>query len=330
MRLFRISIVLASLVASVLLPAAPARGEVVEEIVAKINDDIITRSEFEAAERESVAEAYRLLSGDELDREVERIRNELLREMIHRKVLLHRAMRMYDVDKLGSALIDSFLEQQGISSRDELARLLAEESLTEADLRKRLIEMYAPQEVENYEVRSRVSVSEAEIRQAYDADPDRYRVAAEAVVREIVILAAERGRAAAFELAEAVRARAAAPGADFAAIASEVSEAGTRTQGGLLGKIRRGDLAPALEAQAFRLPVGEVSPPIATDYGFHLLKVESRSDDAKQPFEEVKESIRKEIWTRKYRELDKEFMRRAWEEAEIWVSPKYAARLSKP
>lgn len=330
MRVFRISIVPAILGTCLLLPAAPARGEVVEEIVAKINDDIITRSEFEAAEQESVAEAYRLLSGDELDREVERMRNELLREMINRKVLLHRAMRMYDVDKLGSALIDSFLEQQGISNRDELARLLAAESLTEEDLRKRLIEMYAPQEVENYEVRSRVSVSEAEIRQAYDADPDRYRVAAEAVVREIVILAGERGRAAAFELAEVVRARAMAPGADFGAIASEVSEAGTRNQGGLLGKVRRGDLAPALEAQAFDLPVGEVSPAIEADYGFHLLKVESRTDDAKQPFEEVKESIRKEIWSRRYRELNKEFMKRAWEEAEIWVSPKYAARLSKP
>lgn len=330
MRVLRISIVPAILGACLILPAAPASGEVVEEIVAKINDDIITRSELEAAEQESVAEAYRLLSGDELDREVERMRKDLLREMIHRKVLLHRAMRMYDVDKLGSALIDSFLEQQGISNRDELARLLAAESLTEEDLRKRLIEMYAPQEVEIYEVRSRVSVSEAEIRQAYDADPDRYRVAAEAVVREIVILAGERGRAAAFELAEAVRARATAPGADFGAIASEVSEAGTRTQEGLLGKVRRGDLAPALEAQAFSLPVGEVSPPIEAEYGFHLIKVESRTDDARQPFEEVKEAIRKEIWNRRYRELNREFMKRAWEEAEIWVSPKYAARLSNP
>ncbi len=330
MRGFRSSIVRAILCTCFLLVLAPARGEVVEEIVAKINDDIITRSEFEAAEQESVAEAYRRLSGAELDREIDRMRRELLRDMIQRKILLHRAMRMYDVDKLGSALIDSFLEQQGIPNRDELARLLAAEGLTEEDLRKRLIEMYAPQEVENYEVRSRVSVSEAEVRQAYDADPERFRVAAEAVVREIVILSAQRGRAAALELAEAVRARATTPGADFAAIASEVSEAGTRAQGGLLGKVRRGDLAPALEAQAFSLAVGEVGPAIETDYGVHLLMVESRRDDAIQPFEEVKESIRREIWNQRYRDLNNAFMKRAWEEAEVWVSPKYAARLSKP
>lgn len=330
MRVPRIFVFPAFLGALLFLPLAGARGEVVEEIVAKINDDIITRSEYETAEQETVAEAFRRLSGDELDREVERMRKDLLREMINRKVLLHRAMRMYDVDKLGSALIDSFLEKEGISSRDELARLLATENLTEEDLRRRLIEMYAPQEVEIYEVRSRVSVSEAEVRQAYDADPERFRVAAEAEIREIVILAAERGRAAALELAQTVRARATAPGADFGALASEVSEAGTKGQGGLLGKVRRGDLAAAIEAPAFTLPVGEVSPLIEADYGYHLLRVESRTDDAKQPFDEVKESIRDEIWSRRYRELYVAFMKRAWEEAEIWVSPKFAARLSKP
>jgi peptidyl-prolyl cis-trans isomerase SurA len=330
MRVFRAPVLPTVLGVLLVLPFAAARGEVVDEIVAKVNDDIITRSEFEAAEQESVAEAYRRLSGQELDREVERMRQELLREMINRKVLLHRATRMYDVDKLGSALIDSFLEREGIANRDELARLLAAENLTEDDLEKRLIEMYAPQEVETYEVRSRVSVSEAEIRGAYDAEPDRFRVAAEATVREIVILSAERGRAAALELAQAARARATAPGADFGAIASEVSDAGTKAQGGLLGVVRRGDLAPALEARAFGLPVGEVSPLIEAEYGFHLVKVDSRTDDAKQPFDEVKESIRREIWSRRYQDLYMAFMKRAWEEAEIWVSPKYAARLSKP
>lgn len=307
-----------------------ARGEVIEEIVAKVNDDIITKSEYETAEQESLAEAYRRLSGDELDREVRRMRDELLREMINRKVLLHRAMRMYDLDKLSQALLDSFLEQQGISGKQDLARLLAAENLTESELRKRLIEYYAPSEVENYEVRSRVAVSDGEIRAAYDADPESYRVPAEAVVREIVILSDKRGRQEAFTLAQEVRARAGAPGADFAAIASEVSEAGTKDKGGLLGTVRRGDLSPTLEAEAFRLPVGEVGPVIEADYGFHILKVDSRSEDALQPFEEVREKIRREIFAKKYQELYKEFMERAWKEADIWIAPKYMSRLSNP
>lgn len=306
------------------------RAEVIEEIVAKVNDDVITKSEFEAAEQESVAEAYRRLSGEQLDRELKRMREDLLRQMINRKVLLHRALRMYDVDKLGQALLESFLEQQGISGNQDLARILAAENMTEEELKERLIEFYAPSEIENYEVRSRVAVSDAEIRAAYDANPERFRVAGEAVVREIVILAGERSREEAFELARSVRSEASEPGADFAKLASGVSEAGTRENGGLLGTVRRGDLSPALEEQAFRLPVGEVSPPLETTYGFHILKVESRTEDRVQPFEEVRETLRQELFTRRYEELYEEFMARAWREADIWIAPKYMSRLSSP
>lgn len=326
----RRSLGLGAALLAVLGASAGVRAEVIEEIVAKVNDEIITKSEFEAAEQESVAEAYRRLSGDELDREVTRMRDGLLREMINRKVLLHRALRMYDSDKLGQALLDSFIEQQGISGRQELARLLVSENMTEDDLRRRLIELYAPQEVENYEVRNRISVSDAEVLEAYESETERFRVPAEAQIREIVILAASRGREAARALAEEARARATAEGADFAAVASEMSEAGTKGQGGLLGTVRRGDLAPALEAQAFTLPVGEVSAPLETEYGYHIVKVDSRTEDSRQAFDVVKEEIRREIWGRRYRDAHREFMKKAWAEAEIYVAPKYAARLSNP
>lgn len=308
----------------------PARAEVVEEIVAKVNDDIITMSELRKAEEEILAEIYRRFTGAELDRELKKAREQLLRRMIDRKILLHRAERMFDVAKLGDAILQSFKEQQGIASDEELARLLAAENLSVADLKKRLIDMYAPNEVERYEVADRVSVGEKEIRAWYDEHLEEFRAREEATVREIVLLAEGKDRAAVREDAERIRARAAAPGADFAAIAAETSDAGTKKDGGLLGVVSRGDLAPALERAAFATPPGEVSPVLEAEHGFHILKVESRTDATLRSFEDVREEIRKRLYERKFDEAYAEFLKKAWAEAEIWVAPKYIGRLSRP
>ena len=63
-----------------------------------------------------------------------------------------------------------------------------------------------------------------------------------------------------------------APGGDFQALAKEYSDAGTREAGGDLGDLEAGDLSPVLEKTALETPVGAVSEPLETDYGFHLLQ----------------------------------------------------------
>ena len=111
-----------------LMAAMPARSEVLEEIVAKVNDDIITMSEIENEEQILMAELYRQYTGETLDAQVVEARAMLLQSLIDRKLLIHRAERLYDMSKMQEVLLDSFMEQQGIGSRDELERLLADPS----------------------------------------------------------------------------------------------------------------------------------------------------------------------------------------------------------
>ncbi|MBN8612450.1 MAG: peptidyl-prolyl cis-trans isomerase [Deltaproteobacteria bacterium] len=73
-------------------------------------------------------------------------------------------------------------------------------------------------------------------------------------------------------LAQQIRERLTAPGADFLAIARETSEDGSRERGGEMGWLGRGRLAPAYEESAFTLPVGAISEPIETEFGFHLIQ----------------------------------------------------------
>ena len=102
--------------------AAPAasRAEVVEEIAAMVNDEIITRGDLQQAEQEMLAELYRAYSGKELDDRMRAAKAGLLAGLIDRKILVHRAGRLYDMDKMSESLLQSFKESQKIKS-DEVA-----------------------------------------------------------------------------------------------------------------------------------------------------------------------------------------------------------------
>ena len=305
-----------------------ARAEIVDEVVAKINDDIITKSDLDAEEQTMVQEAYRRFSGTELDAEVTRGKADLLRGLIDRKVLLQRAAHMFDTAKMQDYFLQSFMEQQNIKSEKDLEKLLAQEGMTIAEWKKRLMEYFAPQQVLRAEVADRIAISDKDARTYYDAHPEQFTVPAESTVREIVIKISGDDRDAKRAEAEAIRSEAAAAGADFAALASARSDAGTKSAGGLLGTVKKGDLAGALDVAAFSVPVGGVSDVIDANYGFHILKVDARTEEQVKPFGDVKPEIERTLLNERLGAATKEFLKKAWSETTIWVSPKYEARLS--
>ena len=100
--------------------AAPARAELLEEIIAWVNGDIITWSEYQGEEKARTAEAYQQFTGEELDRVLEMARSELLLSMIDRKILLHHAQALgYDMERMSDAYAKSFMQQQEIANEDE-------------------------------------------------------------------------------------------------------------------------------------------------------------------------------------------------------------------
>jgi len=304
-----------------------ARAEMVEEIVAKVNDDIITKSDLEGEEQATVSELYRRYTGDELDRQVRAARQFLLQRLIDRKILYHRAQRLYDMDKMSDSFLKEFKAQQQIKSDQELEKLLVQENMTLAELKARLVESFAPDQVVRYEVNDRVSVGDKEIEAYYDSHPEEFDVAGEVTIREIVVLAKPDEMEAKRAQAETVRARAAQAGADFSKVATEASDAGTKSAGGLLGPLKRGDLSKQIEDVAFTLPVGEVGPVLEMPYGFHIVKVESRTDERRKPFTEVHDQIRAKLENAKYRDALRAFLEKARSEATVEISPAYRNRL---
>jgi parvulin-like peptidyl-prolyl isomerase len=321
----------AALAALLLSAAPPARAELLEDIVAWVNGEIITLSEYEEEEETQTAEAYRRLAGAELDRWVAEGKKGILLDMIDRKILVHHAKALgFDLDKLGDAIFDSFKDQQGVQSDEEFAKMIESEGMTVAAVKRKLIEMYAPQEVIDVEVRKRLAVSDREVQAFYDANQQQFFREASVTFREIVLLADNKERKAERRAEmEAIRERALA-GEDFGALASEVSDAGTGSSGGRLGPLPPQDLSPQLAEVAFQIPVGAISEILDTPYGFHLLQIESRTAAEVQPLDAVREKVREFLEERAYRERLQEFMTRVRGESEWCVKQKYQDLLPIP
>jgi len=306
----------------------PARAELFEEIVAWVNGEIITMSEMEREEQAMVAEAYRRYTGDELDESVQRLRAGLLVEMIDRKILLDRAKAMFtDLEGIKDAYFQGFKESQGVTSDAEFESMLQQEGLTIESFKLRLLEMYAPEEVLRYEVGNRISVSDAEVEAFYKENPQRFVLDDVVTVREIVLLAdtdakKDAKRAEAEQVVERARA-----GEDFAELAKEISEAGTKAEGGLLGELKRGDLSDQLETVAFGLETDQVSDPIETRYGFHILKVEESVVGERILLDDARERLREFLEDQKYEEDLEAFRKKMRAEAEWCVKAKYKDRV---
>lgn len=315
------------LVILVLAGGFSVRAEVVDEIVAWVGGDIITKSELDQAEEELIGDLYRRYTGEELDRQVALARETLLQQLIDQKILYLRAARLFEMDIMEKAIMDMFMEQQKIESEEELKRLLAQEGMTLEGFKRRMVERVAPDEVLRLEVSSRISVGDKEVEEFYQEHMEEFKVETKITLRELVLLANDENREEQRKEAARLHALAAAPEADFESLVLEYSQAGTKDQGGLLGPLGVGDLSEALAEQAVSLPVGTVSDIIEMPYGFHLIKVEDRTEQYTKPLEEVSDTIRSFIEDKKYVEGIREFLEKARSETEWRVNDKYAHRI---
>jgi len=324
-RLFRAVLVAAGLAVSLV----SVRAETLEEIVAFVNGEIITKSELEQQEQVLIAEAYKRFTGEELDKQVKTLNENILLDMVDQRILLDRAKTMFsDLEGIKEMYYDGFKENQGIEDDAELAKTLEKEGMTVEDFKQRLLELYAPEEVLRLEVKNRISIGDREVEQYYNEHLDEFTKRDEVTVREIVLLADTPDKQAARrDEVQAILGRLKA-GEDFAAVAQQVSESGTKDKGGLLGAVGRGDLSQTLEAAAFSMQAGQVSEALETPYGFHILKVESRTVGERSSLDEVREPLREMLTAKRYEEDVTRFRKKIRSEAEWCVKRKYRERVA--
>lgn len=153
--------------------------------------------------------------------------------------------------------------------------------------------------VDNLRLRRTLTVPESQIVEYYNTHQDEFQLSEEVRARHILIRPESNDdagwQAAQARLREVAR-RAIAPGADFAALARETSDdEGSKAAGGDLGWFGRGRMVKEFEDAVFALQVGQVSGPVKSQFGYHIIKLEDRRPAGLQPLEEVRERVRDKV-----------------------------------
>jgi len=157
-----------------------ARGEIVEEIVAWVDGDIITKSDLERQESDLIEAARQRYSGDELRRRLEAVRETTLLDIIDHKILHHRGQQLWGSKEIEESYYRSFRQQQGLSDDEEFEQLLAQEGLTVERLKHLLSEKFVPDQVREHKVAVLIpGISDLEVRDYYDRHPDEFMAPAD-------------------------------------------------------------------------------------------------------------------------------------------------------
>ena len=316
----------AALVAAALaaLPpaAAPLGAAVVEEIVAKINNRIVTMSELEERTQALARQIAQEYSGPDFDRELRASQEVLLANIITENLLIERAESIFDMDKIRESLLEDFRKQQKIETDADLEKALKDQGITRKELEDQLIRMAVPNEIINYDVKKKISVSETEMKTYYDAHLDRWTTPATVTFREIVLLYGGDRRDVVHDRAEEI-VREARAGTDFLQLVQEYSEAGTRETAGLIGPVPAGDLLPEIARAAFDLKPGEISDPIDTSRSFHILRLDASTQTIVKLLATVHDEVYAAVREEKFRPRFDKYLKKLWTENYIEVEPKY-------
>lgn len=133
-----------------------------------------------------------------------------------------------------------------------------------------------------------IKIKEKEIERYYQENKEDYRVPEKIKMRHILI---KEERKEALEKIKGIKRRL-KKGEDFGKLAKEFSQCPSKEKGGDLGFIKKGDMIPEFEKVAFRLKVGQLSHPVITRFGYHLIKLEKRKESYIPPLDEVKKKIK--------------------------------------
>lgn len=297
----------AALLAVSVAGATPMRAEIIEQILVKVNGEIITKTELE---QRQVSVLRQRMQGQQIDPEsmkndetlkkaLAEVTPQLLVSAIDEMLLLQRGrelgLRLGD-DQF-KQVVANIRKEQGLQDEAKFVQALAQENMTMADLRKQLERQMLIEQVQRQEIGSKLSITEEEARQYYAKHPQDFTDSASVTLREIFVdVPAETGGVNVAKDDEAkvrieeIRSRA-LKGEDFAKLAADLSSSPSKANGGLIGPFSHADMSPQLLAMVEMMKVGEVTQPIRTPKGYQLLKLEAMKAQALQPFDSVRDLI---------------------------------------
>ena len=309
--------------AALLMSAALApRAAVVEEIVIKVNDSIVTKSDFDKRVKSTQDGMRREYKGPDLEARLKEVPQMLLEQMENELLLIEKAKTLYQVDAIVDSQIDNFMKENKLETKEALARALSAEGITMDEFRRQVMLIYVPEFMKSREIRSKISVSTDEIKAFYEAHKGELAGKPQVQLQEILLLKQGRTQEEAQAFADQVK-RDVAAGKSFSDMAVQYSQAFSKSAKGEAGWFAQGDLSPAIANAVFPLKVGEVSPLVSTDAGWYVFRVEARKEGDVPSLDKSREMVIEGIKEQKFQKAYKEYIDGLKSQSYVRINPKY-------
>jgi peptidyl-prolyl cis-trans isomerase SurA len=297
------------------LAATIARSEIIEQVLVKVNGEILTKTDLETRQVQALRQRGQAIDlatekgSAELRKALNEITPGLLVSSIDEMLMVQRGKELgYKMtEEQFKRVLDNLKTQNKIENDEQLQAALKQEGMTMVDLRRNMERQMLYSNVQQAEVFGRVAVTDEEAHKYYDAHVAEFTTPSAITLREILIAVPPdprginaAGNEVARTKAEQVRARVAG-GEAFEKVAAEVSDATSKANGGLLGPLNATELSADFLKLVGTLKPGEMSQVLRTPRGYQILKLESSTQAQVLPFEQARDQISERVFTDKRR-----------------------------
>ena len=296
----------------------------VEEIIARVNDQVISRSDYDRAEQDLENQARQQ---QWTQQQLFEQKHELLRDLIDRQLLLSKAK---ELDITGETelvkRLDEMRKQNNLPSMEALQKAAEDQGVSWEDFKQSIRNQIIAQDVIREEVGRHVNVTPSELQAYYNQHKQDFDQPEQVRLSEILIPTANPDDAsqvdAAKKKADDVYAKLQA-GSNFADLAKSTSGGPTAAQGGELGDYKRGVLPKIFDDQTFGLKAGQFTSPIRTKQGFVILQVTQHTPGGVQTFKDVEPQVEDAVGMAKMGPAMRDYLTKLREDAYINIKAGY-------
>jgi peptidyl-prolyl cis-trans isomerase SurA len=311
-------------------PTVGANAKVVEEIIARVNNEIITRSELDkaraAAEEDAKQECEGKCTPEQLRIDIEDRQKNALRDLIDQSLLAQRGKDMgINVEPEVIKKLDQIRVQNKMASMEELETAVSKQGLNWEDFKDNIRKGLLTQRVISSEVGSHITIGREEIEKYYNDHKKEYVRPEQVALREIEVSTEGKKDTDLPDLkkkAETALKRV-KDGEDFGEIAKRFSDGGTAKQGGFLGVYKRGELSKELEEIVFKMKKNDLTEVMDTKQGYLVLQVLEHYDEGEQPLTKVENEIMDKLYSGRMEPALREYLKTLREQSYVVIKPGY-------
>src|ERR1700693_3254936 len=306
----------------------PNSGRVVEEIIARVNNEIITRSEYDKARASAADEAKQECQNhctpEQLEIAIEDGQKSALRNLIDQSLLVQRGKDMgISVEPDVIKKLDQIRIQNNLPSMEELEKAVSSQGLNWEDFKNNIRNGVLTQRVISSEVGSHITIGHDEIEKYYNEHKPEFERPEQAALRSIEVNTEKKSPEEIAELkkkAETTLKRI-HDGEDFGEMAKRFSDGSTAKQGGFLGVYKRGELSKELEDTVFKMRKNDVTDVMDTKQGFLILQVLEHYDEGEQTLAKVEPEITDKLYTARLEPAMREYVKTLREQSYVVIKP---------